>query len=49
MFRAFLNYSGKEIENMGIQEFMDCTVVLDRVLKLWHAPFHDHGDADITE
>jgi hypothetical protein len=42
MFRAFLNYNGKEIENMGIDEYLKATIILDDVLKLWHAPYLKH-------
>lgn len=42
MFRSFLNYSGEELENMGIEEYLDCTVVLGEVLKMWHAPYLKH-------
>lgn len=39
MFRAFLNYSGKEVEEMTIDEYMDNAIMLTEVLKIWHAPF----------
>jgi hypothetical protein len=39
MFRAFLNLSKEECDNMSIGEYMDYSVALDQVLKLWHAPF----------
>jgi hypothetical protein len=38
-FRAFLNLGPKEIKKMTLQEYMDYTVMLSEVLKLWHAPF----------
>lgn len=39
MFRAFLGYSGTEIEEMTLGEYMDNVIMLREVLKLWHAPF----------
>jgi hypothetical protein len=39
MFRAFLGHSKDEVKEMGIQEFIDNSIVLTEVLKLWHAPF----------
>lgn len=39
MFRAFLNYSGIELEEMSMQEYIDCTTMLGHVLKTWHAPY----------
>jgi len=39
MFRAFLMYSGKELEDMTLQEYMDCQIMLPEVLKIIHAPF----------
>jgi hypothetical protein len=39
MFRAFLNYSKKEVDKMTMQEYLDSTVMLDQVLRLWHAPY----------
>lgn len=39
MFRAFLGYSEKELKRMTIDEFINCSIMLDRVLKLWHAPY----------
>ena len=44
LFRAFLNYSKKETDKMTIQEYIDNTIILEDVLKLWHAPFIDHND-----
>lgn len=39
MFRAFLHYSGKELEEMSIQEYMDCCILLPEALKILHAPY----------
>lgn len=39
MFRAFLNYEKKDVEKMTIQEFIDSSIMLGEVLKLWHAPY----------
>lgn len=41
LFRAFLNYSGKELEEMGLDEYFDCCIMLDKVLQIMHAPFID--------
>jgi hypothetical protein len=39
MFRAFLNLSQSECDNMSVSEYMDYAIMLKEVLKLWHAPF----------
>lgn len=44
MFRAFLGLTKKECKNMTMGEFLDYTVVLDDVLRIWHAPFMDHNN-----
>jgi hypothetical protein len=41
MFRAFLNLSGEECDNMSVGEYMDYGIMLKEVLKVWHAPFRD--------
>ena len=46
MFRAFLNYEKKEVKKMSIQSYMDSCIMLDEVLKLWHAPFMKNDDVD---
>lgn len=43
LFRAFLGYSSKECDKMTIQNYMDSSVILQSVLKLWHAPFMKHN------
>jgi len=42
MFRAFLMYSGKELEDMTLQEYMDCQIMLPEVLRIIHAPFQNN-------
>lgn len=42
LFRAFLNMTREECEELTWQEYMDCAAVLDNVLKMWHAPFMTH-------
>ena len=44
MFRAFLMYSGKELDEMSLQEYMDCQIMLPEVLKIIHAPFQKTDD-----
>jgi hypothetical protein len=39
MFTAFLGYSKKQVEQMAIDEYLKCMVMITEVLKLWHAPF----------
>ena len=39
MFTAFLGYNKKQVEQMAIDEYLKCMVMLPEVLKLWHAPF----------
>ena len=42
LFRAFLHYSGKELEEMSMDEYRDCDIMLNQVLKLIHAPYINH-------
>ena len=39
MFRAFLNYTRDDCEQMSISEYIDSIIMLKEVLKLIHAPF----------
>ena len=39
LFCAFLGYSHKETEMMTAEDYIDNTLILRSVLKLWHAPF----------
>jgi hypothetical protein len=42
LFRAFLNLSKEECENMSIGEYIDNCIILDNVLHILHAPFLTH-------
>lgn len=42
LFRAFLGFSRKECEKMTMGEYINAAVMLENVLKLWHAPFMPH-------
>ena len=42
MFRAFLHYTGEELDNMGIDEYLKCNVALIEALKILHAPYMNH-------
>jgi hypothetical protein len=42
-FRAFLGYSKKECDRMTMQDFLDACVILEDVIKVWHAPYLDHN------
>lgn len=42
LFRAFLNYSKKEIDEMSIDEYIDAQVMLKEYLKILHAPYIDN-------
>jgi len=44
MFRAFLNYTKKEVDQMTIREYIDSTIILNEVLKIWHAPYIKHDE-----
>lgn len=39
LFRAFLNYSERECEEMSINKYINSIIVLHEVLRLHHAPF----------
>ena len=41
MFRAFLHLSKKEIDNMGVQEYIDYHIIFKQYLKILHAPYID--------
>jgi len=45
LFRAFLNYSQKECKKMTLDEYLANVVILEDVLKLWHAPFMNHEES----
>jgi len=42
LFRAFLGYTKKEVKKMTIQQYIDSSIILEEVLKLWHAPYMEH-------
>jgi hypothetical protein len=42
MFTAFLGYSRKQVEEMSIDEYLKCMVMLPEILKLWHTPFQNN-------
>lgn len=44
LFRAFLNLTREECDEMTWQEYMDNAAVLENVLKMWHAPFMKHDE-----
>ena len=44
LFRAFLNYSKKECDKMTLDEYLNNVIILEDVLKLWHAPFLHHDE-----
>lgn len=37
--RFFLNYGDEKIENMGVQEFVDCMALVHELKEFWHLPF----------
>ena len=45
MFRAFLHLSKKECEEMSIDEYMNYTIMLKKVLETIHAPFMEHNNS----
>lgn len=44
LFRAFLGYNKSDTDNMTMQEYIDSSIVLLKVLKIWHAPFLNHDE-----
>lgn len=44
MFRAFLHYTTEDLENMSIDEYMNCLIMLKSVLETIHAPYLDHNN-----
>jgi len=44
MFRAFLHYNTEDLENMSIDEYMKCSIILKEYLKILHAPYMDHNN-----
>ena len=44
MFRAFLGLTKQDTEEMGIGDYLDHSIMLSEVLKLWHAPYMDHSN-----
>jgi len=34
----------KEVDHMTIRDYIDSTIILNEVLKLWHAPYLNHDE-----
>jgi len=47
MFRAFLHYGDEKIDNLGYDEFIDSSIMLKEVLKVFHAPYIKKEDVNI--
>jgi hypothetical protein len=45
MFRAFLHLSKQECDEMSIDEYMNYTLMLKKVLETIHAPYMDHQNS----